>query len=250
METTNRSNVTLSVSGSLRQDLKSVSALLRFSKVSPLPLQDPVPFPPQGAVEVWTDASGHIVASPSIGIFVPSSGLERPLVAALALPRSFLQAEDEKGHKSFCKTTTLECLAYLTVVCLDPMRFVETSALFHIDNGASVLALQKGRSKTDPWATTLVRAARVVAAFLGCSLFTEWERRRSSRNSEIADDLTHNLVSKLNDEELVSYLRLSAFSFPSPILQWMAKPAQDSSLGYRCVEWLRQKYPELNMLKK
>ena len=130
---------------------------------------------------------------------------------------------DEEGKQVYCKTTMLECLAFLSILCLDPLRFIEEEVLFHIDNIASVIALKKGRSK-DPLATTIVRAARVVAASLGCCLFAEWEKRRSSRCSIIADDLTHNLIGELDEEELHSYVENHLISFPEPILEWMADP--------------------------
>ena len=207
------------------------------------------PSPSQGAIRVWSDASGHIIASPSLGLFVPSSGQNNPLVASLAFPRSFFKSCDEKGHKAYCKTTTLESLAYLAVLCTDPLRFVAQEVVFHIDNFAAVIALKRGRARRDPWASTLIRAARVVASDLGCSIFAVWERRRSSRNSEIADDLTHNLVRNLSDHELRSYIRMNALQFPKPILEWMACPGPDAALGKKCIGWMHQQFPQLPLLK-
>ena len=243
-----RSSKSYAVPEAMVHDLRSVRALLLHSEEFPLPLVELEPSPMLGAVEVWSDASGHIISSPSLGVYVPATGCDNPLVASLAFPRCFLQAQDSMGKKSYCKTTTLESLAYLAVLCLDPMRFVERDVLFHIDNVASVVALSKGRSR-DPWASTLIRATRVVAAALGCSVFAEWERRRSSSCSEIADDLTHNLVGKLSDRELEAYVRGSFLQFPLPILEWMADPKPDSALGRKCVIWLRRQFPELSFLK-
>ena len=150
----------------------TIRALLLYSMRCPFPLIEPIMAPACGSIEVWSDASGHLLASPSIGIYIPSSGYDEPLVASLALPRAFLAATDEEGHKAYCKTTTLESLAYLAALCLDPMRFVESEVLFHIDNDAAVMALSRCYSKRDTWATTLVRAAKIVAAQLGCSLIS------------------------------------------------------------------------------
>ena len=200
-------------------------------------------FPSKDAICVWTDASGHIIASPSLGIFVPGDRRVKALVASLALPRCFLLREDDQERKAYCKTTTLESLAYLATLCIDPMRFVGTEVVFHIDNHAAVIALRKGHSR-DSWASTIVRAARVVAAALGCSLFSEWERRRSTRGSIIADELTHNLIAVLNDQELQEYLVLGRVEFPEPISQWLANPGPDVGLGMRCVLWMRRYFPE------
>ena len=142
----------------------------------------------------------------------------------------------------------MECLAYLAALCIDPMRFAEEDVVFHIDNVASVMALRKGYSK-DLLASTIVRASRVVAASLGCSLYATWERRRSTRGSIIADDLTHNLVGSLNREELQAYLDKGLVKFPEPMLEWMAQPKVDLTLGRKCVMWICERFPEVVFLR-
>ena len=211
----------------MHRDLKTTRAILQYSKQNPLPLVELKPIQAQGAMKVWSDVSGHIIASPSLGLYMEETQYHKPLIASLALPRCFLQKTDTEGKKAFCKTTMLECLAYLTILCLEPLKFIEEEVLFYIDNMASVIALQKGRSG-DPWATTIVRAARVVAAALGCSLFAEWEKRRSSRGAQIADDLTHNLVAELDKTELESYMRGHYIEFPKPICS-----------GWQIPEWIQ-----------
>ena len=79
------------------------------------------------------------------------------------------------------------------LVC-DPGRFEGGDKVFYIDNSATVFTVGKGYSKKDQWATTICRAARVVAAEIGASLFAQWSPRRSSRETRIADDLSHNLL--------------------------------------------------------
>ena len=110
-----------------------------------------------------------------------------------------------------------------------------------------MLALKKGRSLSDELTTTIVRAGRVVAAYLHCGISTEWIPRRSNRQSVIADDLTHNLTSSLNKDELDSYLELCAVAFPLPILQWMDNPVEDHTLGRKCVLWVSTHHPDLNL---
>ena len=183
-----------------------------------------------------------------LGIYIPSQFGESPFIASLAFPRSFLQSEDQQGHKAFCKTTTLECLGLLGAMCSDPLRFAEKEVLFHIDNVASVYALSKGHSR-DEWATTIVRAACVVASGIGCSLYSKWERRRLTWESCIADDLTHNLVGSLDNKELQAYLSAGKVEFPEPILEWMAKPERDPSLGARILLWLRNEFVGLKILR-
>ena len=243
-----RNSVLRIIPDTLKRDLRTIMAIVRYTLEVPLPIVEKISSPAVDALKIWTDASGHLIASPSIGVYVPSELGEQPLVASLALPRHFLLSEDSSGHKGYHKTTALECLGLLAALTLDPMRFVEREALFHMDNIASVYALKRGHSKKDEWATTLVRAARVVAAGLGCSLFIEWERRRTSRESIIADELTHNLVQGLDKKELEAYLLQGKVAFADPILEWMAKPRRDPTLGERTLSWLKKNFVALKIL--
>ena len=112
-----------------------------------------------------------------------------------------------RRKKALSKTTALVALGFLTVLILDPLRFTERRALFCCDNWGSVIAFKKGYSG-DPWATTIVRATRVVSAGPGCTLATKWEKRRSSRPSRIADNLAHNNLEELTLTEVEAYLCL------------------------------------------
>ena len=235
------------VPATLRHDLQSLLAIVKTTFTVPLPIMGPEPLPGPTTVSVFTDVSGHLLANPSLGIYVPKQlHYEHPLVASLALPHSFLNKCDSSSNKAHCKTTALESLGFLSVLCLDPLRFAEKEAVFHMDNIATVLTLSRGYS-ADSWASTLVRAARVVAAGIGCCLFAEWERRSSSRAGRVADDLTHNLVRDLTREELEAFLSLNQVSFPPPILAWMANPSPQQGLGRKCLLWVNQQFPAIQI---
>ena len=53
----------------MRHDNQSVTAIVRHTLTSPLPILDPKSEAGLGAVKVWTDISGHIVANPSLGLY-------------------------------------------------------------------------------------------------------------------------------------------------------------------------------------
>ena len=119
--------------------------------------------------------------------------------------------------------------------------------MFHSDNVATTLALKKGVSG-DPLTTAVIRAARVVSAGIDCQIFSEWERRRSSTPSRIADDLTHNIFTKLNAREISVVLEIGCVSFPPPILSWMSLPHVDLDLGSDCLAWIRENNLPFSML--
>ena len=108
----------------------------------------------------------------------------------------------------------------LSTMLLAPNLLQGKSVIHVMDNVASVLAWRRGRSKIDSWASTLIRAAAHVCAYLDIDLHTEWQPRRSDRPTNIADDLTHDLCGALNEEELKSYL-VEREGFPEPLLAWM-----------------------------
>ena len=214
---------------------------------NPLPIVVPINIPGIWAVEVYTDISGHILDSPSVGIYIPAQTIGKPLAASIAFPRKFLTGEDSLGKSVSCKTTALEALGILTALCLDPFRFAGREVRFWNDNVSTVIAYGKGYSR-DPWTTCLVRAARVVAAGIGASLFVSWEARRSSHGSVIADNLTHNILEGLSTQEVQDFLNLSTVSFPDPILEWMGSPGPDRSLGANIVIWIFEQFPALKLL--
>ena len=163
----------------------------------------------------------------------------------MRFPYKFLLSFDKHGHAVHCKSTLLESLGYLATLLLCPNRVMGLSISFRIDSLSAVSALQKGSSPSDELTTTVIKASRVVAAHLNCEMTSEWIPRRSNRQSIVADDLTHNLTSSLNMEELVSYLEIAAVSFPLPILQWMDNPVEDQTLGRKCVLWVERNHPNL-----
>ena len=64
----------------------------------------------------------------------------------------------------------------------------------------------------------------------------------------IADNLTHNILEELSEEEVRSYLCLGRVTFPQPILSWMASPGADRSLGAKVDKWMNYEHPALKVL--
>ena len=151
--------------------------------------------------------------------------------------------KDPLGHSTTHKSTTLECLSFLATLCIEPWRWQGRELLFKVDNLAATLALPRGRSSKDPWATALVKAARGVAAALGATIHCEWTPRRSSRGSMLADELSHCRTSCLSPKELETFLSGGHIRFPDPILSWMRNPEQDQHLGLACWSWIREQFP-------
>ena len=232
----------------LQSDCKLLISIIQDAHKSGLPILIPSPPVPITAIPIFTDASGELTNNASLGILVPRHGAQAPLVASLRIPFYFLHAHDEDSHSTVHKTTCLESLSYLATLCIDPARFVHQEVDFNVDNLATTIALPRGRSKKDKWASTLIRAARVVAAALGTTIHTTWIPRCSSREAVIADDLSHCKTANLSKSELAAFLDKGHISFPDPILQWMQNPRTDHLLGVSCLKWIRREYPDCGAL--
>ena len=241
-----RNATCLPITEELKDVCRTMAVIVKDTVDFPLPILLKT-FKDLLALPVFTDASGCMTSNPSLGILIERHKRTQPLVASLRFPYKFLHAFDKHGHAICCKSTLLEALGYLATLLLCPHRVEGLSVSFKIDSLSAVSALKKGSSNTDELTTTIVRASRVVAASLNCDISSEWIPRRSNRQSIIADDLTHNLTSSLNKDELDSYLAMCAVSFPLPILQWMDNPVEDHTLGRKCVLWMDTHYQNLNL---
>ena len=241
-----REKVSAKVPKNMSYDCRILYTIVSDAFKNPLPILKPLTPPPIDSIPIFPDASGDWEANASVGIFVPHHGQYPPLVASLRIPFFFLAKKDSLGHSTTHKSTTLECLSFLAALCLEPWRWQGMELDFHVDNLAATLALPRGRSRKDPWATTLIRAARGVAAALGATIHCEWTPRRSSRGSLLADELSHCRTACLTPKELAAFLSGGHIRFPDPILSWMRNPQQDEYLGFSCWSWIRKQYPFIN----
>ena len=246
--TKDREEVEEEVPARLQDDCRLMTAIVQEAHRFALPILSASTPTPVTAIKIFTDVSGELKNNPSLGILVPQHGAHPPLVASLRLPDYFLISTDEGNHLTVHKTTLLESLSYLATLCIDPARWVGQELDYNVDNLASTLAVIRGRSKKDVWATTAVRAARVVAAGLGATIHTTWVRRCSSREATIADDLSHCRTAGLTGDELSAFLQQGHVRFPDPILRWMENPRPDPSLGVSCLQWIKTNNPHCRAL--
>jgi hypothetical protein len=168
-DTEDRTATCLAVPEEVRDDCRMVAAIVQDTTTNPLPIPMET-HPNLLAMQVHTDASGCLLDSPSLGIFVGRHNTSPPLVMSLRFPHKFLCSQDEYGHAIHCKSTLLESLGYLTPMLVSPQRFMGQSACFNLDSIAAVCAQRAGRSVTDNLATTIIRATRVLAATIGCTM--------------------------------------------------------------------------------
>ena len=226
------------------KDLLMVAAVLADSFNNPLPILDPEPSIPLCAVQIYTDASGHIAGptSPALGILFPPFGHTHAAADSFPFPTDFLLKNNNSSLVADT-TSTLESLGLVLPMMVHPDRCVGRPLEVHIDNIAVVYSFQKRRSG-DKLAHTIIRAAYLLAGALACELRVSWVPRRSDVSSIIADDLTHiNFTSVL---ELDQYATTETHvTFPPPISTWMRSPTYDTDLGHAILAWMSSSYDNL-----
>ena len=100
---------TYKVPALMKHDLQTLGAIMRFSMENPLPIVAPRLPSPFGMITAFTDISGSLHDSPSLGIFLPTTvQYEAPLVASLAFPHSFLNRLVEEGKRPPVKPQRLK----------------------------------------------------------------------------------------------------------------------------------------------
>ena len=164
----------------LKDTCRTVAAIVKDTASNPLPIlvkRSTCML----AIPVFTDASGDVQGNASLGILCERYMKVKPMVASLRFPSKFLFSFDMHGKAIYHKSTLLEATGPLATLLLQPDRFTGQSAVFIQDSQAAVLALNKGRSEFDELATTIVKACRVVAAYLHCNISAKWIPRRSNR---------------------------------------------------------------------
>ena len=160
-----RNSTQLATTAVVRDTCRTLAAILKDTAVHPLPILPEIS-KDLLALAIFTDASGHLSSNPSMGILIERQNSTKPLVASLRFPYKFLHSFDKHGHAVYHKSTLLEALGPLATLLLCPGRFRGLPVFFKQDSQSAVLALKKGRSLSDELTTTIVRASRVVAAYL------------------------------------------------------------------------------------
>lgn len=100
-----------------RRDAKVWIAVLEYGE---LPILPPPGCPPPDHIQSFSDASGDLWDTPSVGILIPAQYGRKPRVASWEFPRGFLVSLDESGVMCRHKTTALEAVGPLATLLLAP----------------------------------------------------------------------------------------------------------------------------------
>ena len=133
-------------------------------------------------------------------------------------------------------SATLEACGPLATLILSYKTLTGYPVLFSIDNQAVVTGFRKRVSKNVLLAS-IIRATRFVANMMQSKIFFKWEKRRSSLQTRLVDDLSHGPVAAMEGLDLPPVLE-QLRTFPPCLLEWMRNPRKDYFLGHRCWEYI------------
>jgi hypothetical protein len=138
------------------------------------------------------------------------------------------EAVDKNGIRFGNKTTMLECIGMLFPLITIPELLAGRHVVLRVDNIACVYSFENGQSKRDETASIMIRAAKLIAAYLGSTLHVEHAARRSSWEAELADNLTRKRTTGFIEDRAIS--RFTCKTMPVAMTNWFDCPVEDWSL--------------------
>ena len=131
------------------------------------------------------------------------------------------------------KTTTLELIGWLVPMyhCISTIK--NSHILLQCDNAATIFGFERGRSRADQWASTILTAIADICCEFNIYLHVEHLRRCSNQASNYADWLSRD---DQKGKDLINMLDTPLFfGFPPSLLDWMDDPKDDFHLGSRLI---------------
>jgi hypothetical protein len=228
------------VSAELAADI-AFCANAAVSALDWLPLAPESGQPPQDAWVFVSDAAGGLGKDEWAG--VASLGLTESTKGIWFLgrgiwPEAVYTARDEKGARLASKMTTLEAVGLLLPLLSVPGALAGHHVVLGVDNLGVVYGWQNGGCKGDRWASVLIRALHIIAAYLGCTVHVRHTPRLSSAAAVMADSLTRS--STATAEVWAQAAGASVFGEPEPLWQWLSCPTDNWNLGFELVHYLKK----------
>ena len=96
--------------------------------------------------------------------------------------------------------------------------------LIYVDNKPSCYAFAKGKSTLDPWATFILEILAVILIHLEVALVVKHCKRRTTKESRLADDLTRNDLKGQRRFKKYQRKGILQTGWPPALEAWMRNP--------------------------
>ncbi len=196
--------------------------------------------PPPSAVCFVSDAAGlpdNATFTEPIGFGVAGFDYTGSMVHAdqYFWPKEFIvHARDGDGIRFGNKSTTLECIGLLAPMLTVPEVVSGRHVVLRVDNIACVYGYENGQLRNDESASIIIRAARLISAYLGSVIHVEHVARRSCWEAELMDKLSRSSTSRFLEQRALS--RFSHRELPKVLTEWLNTPYSDWSLPLKLLE--------------
>jgi hypothetical protein len=203
---------------------------------------EPIGPPPSAAIFV-TDAAGlpdGVTWTDPIGCGIVGFDADGSMIHAAQFfwPPPFIsEAVDKNGLRFGNKTTTLECIGMLFPLLTIPDLLAGRHVVLRVDNIACVYGFENGQSKRDETASIMIRAAKLIAAYLGSTLHVEHVARRSNWEAELADNLTRKRTTGFIEDRAIS--RFTCKTLSEALVSWLKLPVEDWSLPFKLLDHVK-----------
>ena len=242
----NATNNKIILSKGARHQLLIWITVIKEATAFPLPKRDI--FPPLAILSILSDAAGR-------GRLAPNSS---PAIAAAAVTfiqgkpnkliracRAFFPSElvtnltDDRGVRYGDKSNFLELSAVLLGI-IHNMDFLQNNqVLLLTDSLPAMWAIQKGRSSTCLYSSTLTLCIATILQSLGSFYYVQHVPRVSDYPSTVSDALTRNDSAGSTYASIMK--RILREGWPKCLQQWLSQPTLDDTLGIRIWRELNDK---------
>jgi len=145
-------------------------------------------------------------------------------------PETFIRiAADEKGVRFGDKTTTLEVIGLLMPLLLVPELLVNQHVRIMVDCLGTVYGMRNKSASGDKAASVFIRAAHLIASYLGCVMHIEHLPRVSDWGAEVTDRLSRKSSTTYQDRKLISAFRNRPL--PSCLHSWFSNPTSNFDMA-------------------
>jgi hypothetical protein len=204
--------------------------------------KEPIAAPPSATYFV-TDAAGfpdNAKWSGPIGCGLVGFNDEGSMIHAAQYfwPKEFIvNSRDSAGIRFGNKSTTLECIGLLIPLLTAPELLAGRHVVLRVDNIACVYGFENGQLKNDETASIMIRAAKLVAAYLGTVLHVEHVGRRSCWEAELADNLSRERTTSFIEQRALS--RFTCKRLPCILNVWLNNPISDWSIPLKLLKHMQ-----------
>jgi hypothetical protein len=200
-----------------------------------IPIPHEISAPPLATINFWSDAAGfpdNAIWTSDLGCGAIGTSVEGETILGFQLwwDRPFItKAVDPLGKRFGNKTSTLEMIALMIPLLTIPDKLANSHICIFTDNMSCVFGMKDGYVKNDERASIFVRAAYLIGAFLASMIHVIHCPRRSSWESEVADNFTRKRTTTFLEQQILN--RYVHLKLPRALNNWMRNPTNNWDLA-------------------